>query len=78
MPGFDQTGPRGDGPMSGRALGMCRTGRANQMQEEFGGYGQGRGRGRGRGFRCGMGNRFGRRVGLGPQRPRPSEDEPQE
>ncbi|MBT8330306.1 MAG: DUF5320 domain-containing protein [Desulfofustis sp.] len=78
MPGFDQTGPRGDGPMSGKAQGMCRAARSGRMQKEFDGCGQGRGRGRGRGFRCGMGNRFGHRVGIGPQTPQPCEDEQQE
>ena len=61
MPGFDQTGPQGDGPMSGRAQGICGTARSDNMSETSGFYGQGRGRGQGRGFRCGRGNRFGRR-----------------
>ncbi len=41
MPGFDGTGPRGMGPMTGRGMGPC-----------GGGYGYGRrgGFGRGRGF----------------------------
>lgn len=42
MPRFDRTGPRGEGPMTGRGLGPC--GR---------GLGFGRGFGRGRGFRRG-------------------------
>ena len=67
MPGFDQTGPRGDGPMSGKAQGTCSTARASKLQEWCDGYGQGRGRGRGRGFRRGMDNRCGRRAGVGPQ-----------
>ena len=68
MPGFDQTGPRGDGPMSGKGQGNCGAARTGRMQEWRGGYGQGQGRGRGRGFRCGMGNQYGRRAGVGPQR----------
>ncbi len=75
MPGFDQTGPRGDGPMSGKAQGMCGTARYGRAVQESGGHGQGRGRGRGRGFRCVMGNRFGRRVGVGPQWAEPRENE---
>ena len=44
MPGFDRTGPRGFGPMTGRGMGPC--GR---------GYGLGRGMGYGRGFNSGYG-----------------------
>ena len=57
MPGYDQTGPRGDGPMSGKAQGMCGVARFDRRQEQRGGY------------RCGMGNRFGRRtfIPFGPQ-----------
>jgi len=40
MPGFDQTGPMGQGPMTGRGLGPC-----------GGGMAYGRGYGRGRGWR---------------------------
>lgn len=36
MPGFDRTGPRGMGPMTGRGMGPCKRGRA---------YGRGLGRG---------------------------------
>ena len=78
MPGFDQTGPRGDGPMSGKAQGMCGAARSGRAPQESGGYGQGRGRGRGRGFRCGKGNRFVRRAGVGPQWTEPRENEVQE
>lgn len=69
MPGYDQTGPRGDGPMSGVAQGMCGAARFDRRQEQRGGFGQGRGRRQGRGYRCGMGNRFGRRtfIPFGPQ-----------
>ena len=78
MVGFDQTGPRGNGPMSGKAQGVRGAARFGRTQEESGGYGQGRGRGRGRGCRCGMGNRFGRRTGVGRQWPEPGENEAQE
>ncbi len=46
MPYFDETGPMGNGPMTGRGLGPC-------------GGGYGRGRGRGRGFGRGFGRAFG-------------------
>jgi len=69
MPGFDQTGPMGQGPMSGRKLGRCSNygaGRQNQppasgqtveplFPERELGFGRGRG-GRGRGL--GLQNRF--------------------
>jgi len=42
MPGFDRTGPRGYGAMSGRGMGPCGRGMR---------YGRGFGRGRGFGFR---------------------------
>jgi len=48
MPGFDRTGPRGRGPLTGRGLGPC---------------GQGFGRGLGAGFGRGMGRGFGRGLG---------------
>lgn len=58
MPGFDGTGPLGQGPMTGRGLGNCNPNAA--------GYGAGRGlgRGMGRGFGRGMGRGF--RRGFGP------------
>lgn len=64
MPGGDRTGPMGQGPMTGRALGYCagydRPGYANSWPRGgFGrGFGWGRGMGRGRGWGRGMG--FGR------------------
>lgn len=59
MPGGDGTGPIGQGPMTGRALGLCAgnptPGYANPG---FGqGYGRGRGRNNTRGF-WGRGRRF--------------------
>jgi hypothetical protein len=49
MPGFDQTGPAGYGPGTGRGRGPCGRGTANRR-----GYpaGFGRGFGRGRGYYC--------------------------
>ncbi len=63
MPGFDQSGPRGEGPMTGGARGRCASPAA--------GYGQGRfgtsATGRGMAFRRGLrGNR-----GYGGGMPRP-------
>lgn len=49
MPGFDRTGPRGMGPMTGGARGRCNPrGRRNPGGGSFGSwFGQGRGLGRG-------------------------------
>ncbi len=44
MPNFNGTGPRGEGPMTGRGMGPCANGQAY-------GNGFGCGRGRGLGFR---------------------------
>ncbi len=61
MPGFDGTGPWGEGPMTGGARGFCNPG--------YAGYGRayGRGYGAGRGFRGGYGPGFGRGRGYGPR-----------
>lgn len=48
MPWFDQTGPVGMGPMTGRGMGPCGTG-----------MGWGRGMGRGMGMGRGLGRFFG-------------------
>ncbi len=52
MPGGDRTGPMGEGPMTGRAMGFCAQfpvpGRGNRR---FGAGRLGLGRGRGRGWR---------------------------
>ena len=49
MPFGDGTGPRGQGPLTGRGLGPCAGGKA--YGRGFGrGYGRGTGRGYGRGF----------------------------
>lgn len=59
MPGFDGTGPRGGGPMTGGARGLCNPG--------YAGYGAayGRGYGLGRAFRSGFGAGAGRGRGYG-------------
>ena len=53
MPGFDGTGPRGMGPMTGGGRGFC------------GPYGVGMGYGLGRGFGFGRGYGFGRGMPYG-------------
>lgn len=83
MPGFDQTGPMGQGSMTGRRMGRCTNFGANlksqdstetgkqqeNIPENFSGMGWGFGRGRGLGFRFGKGNGFGwgRGRGMGRQ-----------
>ncbi len=72
MPGFNGTGPLGEGPMTGWGMGNCGTGRradgaSNNVAARPLGWGRGlgrrgfRGRGRGYGFGRGMGWRFGLR-----------------
>ncbi|HKK10347.1 MAG TPA: DUF5320 domain-containing protein [Bacteroidales bacterium] len=56
MPGFDRTGPEGEGPMTGRKQGRC-TGRDEEQRPEGRGLGLGRGR-RNRGRGKGQGRRF--------------------
>jgi len=60
MPGFDSTGPAGQGPRTGRQMGKCKPRKDSNETETDGGEngftgrglgrGLGRGRGRGRGF----------------------------
>ena len=65
MPGYDRSGPMGEGPMSGWGRGLCGP---NQTDQAPAGYGRmgGRGRGGGFGFRSGMRGGFGRRLGMRP------------
>ncbi|GAP43639.1 hypothetical protein SDC9_28939 [bioreactor metagenome] len=72
MPGFDQTGPEGQGPMTGRRMGKCtnygaglknRPVAENESDAENvpgrgPGRGRGMGRGKGRGRGAGNQNRF--------------------
>jgi hypothetical protein len=66
MPGGDRTGPRSEGPMTGRGFGYCRgldTPGYGYMRAFGGpfpgrGLGFGRGRGRGMGRRSGFGQRW--------------------
>lgn len=62
MPGFNQRGPEGLGPMTGRQRGMCR--RTEDQAVAFDrGYGLGLGGGRGMGMRRGLGLGQGLRMG---------------
>lgn len=62
MPGQDQTGPAGQGPMTGKGFGQC--GAGNKAPT-----GRGMGRGAQRGFGRGMGRcGRGRGMGFGPGR----------
>ena len=63
MPGQDQTGPAGMGPMTGRGAGYCAPGQMNNA-------GPGFGLGRGRGFGRGMGRGFGYRAAAPTPLPR--------
>ena len=65
MPGFDQTGPMGAGPMSGGARGRCNPAMAGSIPTYAGAYGYGRGLGLRRGFRGGYGPGAGRGRGVG-------------
>ena len=62
MPGFDGSGPRGQGPMTGGARGNCNSAAGAYAPGPYRGYGPGFGRGRGRGFGYGRGN-----ANLSPQ-----------
>lgn len=54
MPNFNRTGPRGQGPMTGRGMGRCGNGNGHGIN-----FGQGRGFGRGFGKGLGLGRGFG-------------------
>lgn len=69
MPGLNRTGPLGEGPRTGRGLGLCNP-RSRGLATQFAwgagrGLGFGRGRGFGRGFGPGMswGRGYGRGFG---------------
>jgi hypothetical protein len=65
MPGGDRTGPRQEGPMTGRGFGYCRgwdspgSGYMRTFAGPFSGRGLGFGRGRGRGMGLGRRSGFG-------------------
>lgn len=80
MPGLNRTGPEGQGPGTGRRMGVCRPQKdveesttssfandaENPENDNFmgRGFGRGQGKGRGRGLRGGRG--YGRGRGRGP------------
>lgn len=69
MPGFDRTGPRGEGPMTGGARGYCNPDNAGYGSAYGRGYGLGWGRGYRGGFggpRMGRGRDYGRQGVYGP------------
>ncbi|MDD2584089.1 MAG: DUF5320 domain-containing protein [Bacteroidales bacterium] len=68
MPGFNQTGPNGQGPRTGRGLGKCKgTPTEDTLRNENDStFGQGRGPGQGRGMGAGRG--MGRGAGAGQGR----------
>ena len=63
MPGFDQTGPMGFGPMTGGRRGLCNPANMGYGRGFAGTFGFGRGMGLGRGFRGGFGRGMGRAFG---------------
>ena len=63
MPGRNQTGPMGMGPMTGRGAGYCSGNAGREIPYPAAGSGYGMGFGRGRGF--GGGWRMGRNFGRG-------------
>jgi hypothetical protein len=65
MPGFDQTGPMGAGPMTGGARERCNPATAELTPAFVGGCGYGRGLGLRYGFRGGFGLDIGRGRGFG-------------
>jgi len=64
MPGQDQTGPAGQGPMTGGGFGQCASSEKGSAGR---GFGRGMGRGGGMG-RCGRGRRMGFGAGRGGAR----------
>lgn len=67
MPGFDGSGPRGAGPMTGGRRRICgRAGAATNLPVDGSGYGYGRGMGFRRGYGRGRGYAFGPAFGRVP------------
>lgn len=62
MPGFNATGPNGQGPLTGRGLGKCKPAKSNK-EEDFSDFD--RGRGMGRAYRHGYGRGMGGGRGFG-------------
>jgi len=66
MPRGDKTGPKGNGPKTGRQMGDCAG--SNNPGRTTGNFGFGRGRGRRANMNTGMGRRFrNRNEGLFPE-----------
>ncbi len=66
MPGFDKTGPTGQGAQTGRKMGRCKTENETSTDELATSGGRGLGRGMGRRLRMrNGGNSPGQRRGLG-------------
>ncbi|MFC1580455.1 DUF5320 domain-containing protein [Thermodesulfobacteriota bacterium] len=61
MPGYNGTGPRGEGPMTGGGFGSCAPGGIGYGRSFGRGFGPGRGRGYGPGI--GRGRGYGRGLG---------------
>jgi len=60
MPGFDKTGPQGEGPLTGRGDGPCLSDSQKSIIEKLFGRGRGLGRALGRGLGRGRGQGLGR------------------
>ena len=76
MPGYNRTGPMGDGPMTGRGMGFC-SGTDPVYEGQYpGAGGLGRGLRRQRGFKRGFGSDMRGSRGRGFARRRPSGNEP--
>ena len=56
MPGYNKTGPRGNGPATGRGMGFCNDANPDYGRRFPGAAGNNRGVGRGRGNRRGIGS----------------------
>jgi Family of unknown function (DUF5320) len=63
MPGFDQSGPMGAGPMTGGRRGLCNPANMRYGRGFAGTFGFGGGMGPGGGFRRGFGRGMGRAFG---------------
>jgi hypothetical protein len=68
MPGLDRTGPLGEGPRTGRALGKCGNAKGIRRSDVGPGAGKRLGGRRPLGERAGMGGGRGRRGGRGGNR----------
>ncbi len=70
MPGFNQKGPDGNGPKTGRKMGKCTgygglSNNQNESNDQIGGVGRGVGRGVGAGRGAGRAQGQGRGCGRG-------------